>query len=120
MTQVGFRGAEAMLRICGVGDLVGTLGLWPDNKHNSTAQIAQIGSALVWDSVILSKLLDAFPQFRHNTFRVLEERLQEIEQRFRELSSDDVPSRLSSELIRPSRRFGPGIKEKWRNSPLAD
>jgi len=87
------------------------IGLWPDNKHNSTAQIAQIGSALVWDSVTLSELLDAFPQFSHNTFRVLEERLQEIEQRFRELSSDDVPSRLSSELIRLSRRFGPGIKE---------
>ena len=111
MTQVGFRGGEAMLRVCGVGDLVGTFGQWPDNKHNSTVQIAQVGSAVVWDSAIFAKLLDVFPQFRHNTFRVLEERLQEIEQRFRELSIDDVPSRLSSELIRLSRRFGSGIRE---------
>lgn len=111
MTQVGFRGGEVMLRVCSVGDLVGTFGLWPDNKHNSAAQIAQAGTALVWDSVTFAKLFDAFPQLRHNTFRVLEERLQEMEQRFRELSTDDVPSRLSSELIRLSRRFGSGVRE---------
>lgn len=111
ITQVGFGGGEAMLRICGAGDLVGTFGLWPDNKHNSTAQIAEVGSALVWDSVTFAKQLDAFPQLRHNTLRVLEERLQEMEQRFRELSMDDVPSRLSSELIRLWRRFGSGNRK---------
>ena len=111
ITQVGFRDGEAMLRICRAGDLVGTFGLWRDNKHNSTAQIAQVGSALVWDSVIFVKLLDVFPQFRHNAFRVLDERLQELEQRFRELSTEVVPSRLSSELVRLSRRFGSGTDE---------
>lgn len=111
MTQVGFRGGEAMLRICGVGDLVGTFDQWLDTKHNSTAQVTQIGSALAWDSVIFAKLLDAFPPLRRNAFHLLEERLQELEQRFRELSMDDVPSRLSSELIRLSKRFGSGTKE---------
>ena len=111
MTQIGFGGGEVMLRVCGVGDLVGTFGLWPDDKHNCAAQAAQAGAALVWDSATFAKLLDDFAQLRHNTFRVLEERLREMEQRFRELSTDDVPSRLSSELIRLSKRFGSDIKE---------
>lgn len=111
MTQTGFRGGEVILRVCGVGDLVGTFGLWPDDKHNSAAQAAQAGTALVWDSATFAKLLDQFVRLRHNIFRVLEERLQEMEQRFRELSTDDVATRLSSELIRLSKRFGCGVAE---------
>ena len=111
MTQTGFRGGEVMLRVCGVGDLVGMFGLWPDDKHTSAAQIAQAGFAIVWDSATFGKILDHFARLRHNTVRVLEERLQEMEQRFRELSTDDVPTRLSSELIRLSRRFGRDVKE---------
>ena len=110
MTQTSING-EAILRVCGVGDLVGMFGLWPDEKHNSTAQAADAGAALVWDSATFAELLDQFTRLLHNTFRVLEERLQEMEQRFRELSTDDVPTRLSSELIRLSKRFGCGGTE---------
>ena len=111
VTQTGLRGGEVMLRICGPGDLVGTFSLLPDEKHDSAAQIAQAGTTLVWDSVSFAKLLDGIPRLRHNTFRTLEERLREIEQRFRELSTDDVPSRLSSELIRLSKHFRSGVNE---------
>ena len=111
MTQTSVGGSEVMLRVCGVGDLVGTFGLWPDDKHSSAAEIAQAGFAIVWDSATFAKVLDHFVRLRHNTFRVLEERLQEMEQRFRELSTDDVPSRLSSELIRLIKRFGSGVKD---------
>ena len=111
VTQTGFRGGEVMLRICGPGDLVGTFCLLPDEKHESAAQIAQAGTTVVWNSVTFAKLLDAIPRLRHNTFRILEERLREMEQRFRELSTDDVPSRLSSELIRLSKHFRSGVNE---------
>jgi CRP-like cAMP-binding protein len=105
ITQTGFGGGEVILRVCGVGDLVGTFGLWPNGKHDSAAQTAESGVALVWDSAIFTKLLDQFERLRHNTFRVLEEHLQELEQRFRELSTDDVPARLGSEITRLSKRF---------------
>ena len=111
ITQTGFSGGEVILRVCGVGDLVGMFGLWPDDKHNSSAQSAHAGTALVWDSATFAKLLDQFVRLRHNAFRVLEERLQEMEQRFRELSTDDVQTRLSCELIRLSKRFGCGVTE---------
>ena len=107
VTQTGVRGSEVMLRVCGVGDLVGAFGI---GKHSSAAQIAQAGTALIWDTVTFIKLIDAFPRLRHNTLHVVEQRLQEIEQRFRELSTDDVPSRLSSELIRLSKRLGSGVE----------
>ena len=104
IAQTGFSGGEVMLRICGPGDLVGAFCLLPGEKHDSAAQGAQAGTALVWDSVSFTKLLDRIPQLRHNAFRTLEGRLREMEQRFRELSTDHVPSRLSSELLRLSKR----------------
>jgi CRP-like cAMP-binding protein len=108
ITQIGFRGGEVMFRVCGAGDLLGMFALGPDEKHNSAAQTAVAGVVLTWDSVTFARLLDQSARLRHNTFRMLEQRLQEMEQRFLQLSTDDVPRRLSGELIRLSKRLGCG------------
>ncbi|PYX68024.1 MAG: hypothetical protein DMG78_26350 [Acidobacteria bacterium] len=75
--------------------------------HCSTAQAIRPSTALVWQAATFDKLLARFPAFQRNTVRALEERLHELEQRFREVSTDKVGSRLSSELIRISNRLGP-------------
>lgn len=105
ITQVGAKGTEIILRLSGTGDLVGSVALWPECKHNSSAQALQPCSALVWDSPTFARLLEHFATLRRNIFQVLEERLHETEQRLREISTEDVASRLSSELIRISTRL---------------
>lgn len=109
ITQVGFKGTEVILRLSGVGDLVGILGLGPQCTHNSSAEALQPATALVWDSTTFARLLERFPSLRRSTFLALEQRLHELEQRLREFSTEDVSSRLSSELIRLSIRFGYGV-----------
>jgi len=104
--QVGSNGDEVILRINGVGEIVGAFRLSINHHHCSTAQAIQPSTAVVWDSATFERLLERFPAFRRNTFRSLEERLQEMEQRFREVSTEKVGSRLSSELLRLSNRLG--------------
>ena len=107
ITQLGFCGGEVILRLSGVGDIVGGVGRRGANySHSSTAQTTQPSTALVWQSATFDKLLDRFPAFQRNKARALEERLEELEQRFREVSTETVGSRLSSELIRLSCRLG--------------
>lgn len=107
ITQVGFGRAEVILRVSGVGDIVSDFCQPGANcSHGSTAQAIRPSTALVWQAATFDKLLDRFPAFQHNTVRALEERLQELEQRFREVSTEMVGSRLSSELIRLSNRLG--------------
>jgi CRP-like cAMP-binding protein len=107
ITQLGFTGAEVILRLSGVGELLGDFRQSGANcSHCSTAQAIRPSAALVWEKATFDKLLDRFPAFELNTFRALEERLQELEQRFREVSTDKVGSRLSRELIRLSNRLG--------------
>jgi CRP/FNR family transcriptional regulator, nitrogen oxide reductase regulator len=107
ITQLGFAGAEVILRLSGVGDIVSGFRQPGANcGHCSTAQAIRPSTALVWQAATFDKLLDRFPGFERNTVRALEERLKELEQRFREVSTDMVGSRLSSELIRLSNRLG--------------
>jgi CRP-like cAMP-binding protein len=77
-----------------------------DGNHFSTAQAIQPSTSFVWPMATFEKLLDRFPTFRHNAVRALEQRLQEMEQRFREVSTEKVGSRLSSELVRLANRYG--------------
>jgi len=105
LTQQGLRGNKAILRLIGFGEFVGTFGPSSDRKHGSTAQVVQPGTALVWDAATFDHLLEFCPTFRNNTLRALEGCLQKMEERFRNVASGNVGSRLSSELIRSSRYF---------------
>jgi len=106
-TQLGICGGEVILRLSGVGDIVGGVRrLGANYSHSSTAQTTQPSTALVWQASTFDKLLDRFPALQRNMVRALEERMEELEQRFREVSTETVGSRLSSELIRLSNRLG--------------
>jgi len=106
ITQIGVNGTEVILRLNGTGEVVGAFRLCADCTHCSTAQAVQPSIALVWDAATFERLLERYPAFRRNTVRALEERLQEMEQRFREVSTERVGSRLSSELVRLTNRLG--------------
>jgi len=106
ITQLGLNGNEVILRVSGMGEMVGDFEPSANCKHSSTAQVVQPAVALVWEAANFAKLLDRFPAFQRNTVHALGERLREMEQRFREVSTLNVGPRLSSELIRLSNRFG--------------
>jgi CRP-like cAMP-binding protein len=105
VTQMGVNGKEVTLRLSGAGEIVGSYRVATNLTHCATAQAVQPCLALVWDASTFEKLQARIPVFRRNTVRALEERLLEMEQRFREVATEKVGSRLSSELIRISDRL---------------
>lgn len=109
VTQMGLNGNEVILRLGGAGEIVGSYRVCTNCSHCATAQAVQPCMALVWEAATFEKLLARIPLFRRNTVRALEERLLEMEQRFREVSTEKVGSRLSSELVR--------ISDRLRKSP---
>jgi CRP/FNR family transcriptional regulator, nitrogen oxide reductase regulator len=109
ITQLGLSGNEVILRLNGVGEIVGAFRICSNCNHCSTAQAVQPCIALVWEAATFERLLERHPAFRRNIVRALEDRLLEMEQRFREVSTEKVGSRLSSELIRLSKRLGRAV-----------
>ena len=106
LTQFGQEGSEVILRLAGPGQIVGALGLFTEGGYRSTAQTMESSVALVWETAYFGSLLERFPMLRHNLIIVLAERLQEMDERFREVSTEKVGSRLSSQLVRLSNQVG--------------
>ena len=108
--QFGQNGTEVILRLSGPGEVVGTIGLCVQGRHCSMARTLNAATALVWDASVFETISDRFPTLRRNTMHILCQRLHELEERFREISTEKVSSRLSNELIRLHNQVGRPVK----------
>lgn len=104
-TQLGPSGCEVILRLSGPGELVGALESYLGSNNLVTAKTTQPTTALVWETSTFEHISDRFPVLRRNTARLLGVRLQELEERFREISTQKVAPRLSQQLIRLSNQL---------------
>lgn len=105
-TQLGQDGTEVILRLSGPGDLIGVTGLGSKCLHRSTAQAVGSSRALVWSASFFEALLRRFPILRHNVSRILGEHLRELEERFCEISTEEVTNRVGHEIARLVNRVG--------------
>jgi CRP-like cAMP-binding protein len=106
VTQFGANGGEVILRLSSPGELLGVFGASSEGKHQSTAKALKAATTLVWDTRTFEMLSERFPTLRRNLARILSGRLQEMEERYREISTEKVASRLCSQLIRLHSQIG--------------
>jgi CRP-like cAMP-binding protein len=106
IVQRGANEQDVILRLNGPGELVGGLINAPAAKSLSTARAVQPCSALVWQAATFQDALDRVPILRRNVSLALEKQLDELDMRFREISTEKVASRLSSLLTRLVRQVG--------------
>jgi CRP-like cAMP-binding protein len=99
-------GSAVILRLCGPGELVGLLGLSRLAKYRSTSQATTLCTALVWDSLVFESLATQYPSLRLNLASILHKQLVDMENRFRELSTERVASRLSRQVMRLVEQVG--------------
>ena len=107
VTQSGQIGGKVILRLCGPGELLSCCSV---GRHWSTAQALESSKALIWDAANFEALWERFPMLLRNTERILSEHLENLEERFREISTKNVALRLGNELIRFSlKHVGHGV-----------
>jgi CRP-like cAMP-binding protein len=100
VTQLGANGNEVILRLNGPGDLLGGIGSCAGCYHCSTARTVEPSSALIWENRQFEAVSERYPALRRNIAHILERRLNELDVRYREISTEKVGSRLSSQLVR--------------------
>ena len=105
-TQLGMNGTEVIIRLSGSGDLIGATGLVSKGRHRSTARALAPSKALVWDAVVFECLLRRFPILRHNVAGIVDEHLRELEERYLEMSTENVANRVGHEIARLVNRVG--------------
>ena len=115
IVQFGQNGTEVILRLKGAGEVVGTVGLHQQGRrrqrtnetgHCSTAQSLRASSALVWDAAVFDSLSQRSSVLRRNITHILCQQLEELEERYREISTERVSVRLSNQLMRLLNQVG--------------
>ena len=119
ITQLGQNGSEVILRLVWSGELVGEEGFSLQPKHSSTAQALDDAAVLVWDTSVFEGLADCFPLLRRNLQNIVSQRLEELEKRYREVSTEKVASRLSNELVRLATKAGTASEIRLSREELA-
>jgi CRP-like cAMP-binding protein len=111
ITQGRAQGQEVILRLNGPGDVLGKLGSQARANHLYTTYAVQPSLALVWEMDAFERLVDRFPLLRRNIASILERHLNELEIRYREVSTEKVSSRLSNLLVRLVSQVGRRIED---------
>jgi CRP-like cAMP-binding protein len=106
ITQCAKDGTEVILRLCIPGEVISERALVPGGRHSSTAQALQDCKVLAWDSVTFEAALERFPVLRCNVKRIVEQRLEQLERRFYEVSTEMAAPRLAHQLVRLLKQIG--------------
>jgi len=105
LLQVGANGHEVMLRLSGPGELIG-IAESNIRTHNSTARAQQPSTAVAWDISTFEALFERHAFLRRNMLGMLIHHLNDMHERFREISTERVAARLSSQIIRMMHQVG--------------
>lgn len=104
--QVGSTGNEVILRLMSPGDLIKASGSVTNGVHTSTAQAIQSCNMLIWEATTFDVLLERHPILRRNEVKIHGQLLTDMEDRFREMSTEGVAHRLSRQIIRLLSKIG--------------
>jgi len=99
-------GRELIVRFVGPAEPFGGVVALQGSAYPVTALAAVPTCLRVWPRETLARLLDAFPQVRHNITREMAQHMTDALTRVRELSTERVGQRLAHTLLRLMRQVG--------------
>jgi len=105
-TQLSASGDEVLLWMSGSGEALNLQTETTSCGHSCSARAMEQCKALVWDYARLQALLHQYPQIGKNISQILASRLEELEERFRELATETVAKRLALVLLRLLKQVG--------------
>jgi len=106
LTQLSPSGNEVLLWMNGSGEAVGVAAEAPTCSHTCSARAMEQCKALTWEYARLQSLMAEYPQIRKNISQILSNRLNELEERFREVATEKVAKRLALALLRLLKQVG--------------
>ena len=106
ISQSGSDGAQTVMRYIGPGEMFGTVTLFTDGRYPADAIAVTDSLAVSWSEGELLELMGRHPKIAINVIRVIGKRLQEVQDRVRELSTQRAERRVAHALLRLARQAG--------------
>jgi len=100
LSQVGSDGQQVLIRVITPVTLFALVAITPAEEYLVSAQAAEDCLALFWKGEELIEVVNRIPQISQNAMGIMAERLMEIQERFRQVTTQRVEQRLAHTLFR--------------------
>jgi len=106
ISQTGSDGAQVVMRFVGPGEMFGTVALFTDGRYPADATALADTLEASWSEADLLNLMGRYPQIAINAIHIIGKRLQEVQNRMRELATQSAERRIAHVLLRLVRQCG--------------
>lgn len=106
LVQVTAEGHEVILRYVGPGEMTGATAIFGETDYPASAQATEAAIVLGWDDATMTALLGRYPRLTINLLHLLSQRIQELQDRLREMSTERVERRIAHALLRLVAQLG--------------
>ena len=106
LTQITPEGHEVILRYVSVGEMTGATAVFGDTSYPASAETVEETIVLGWHDETMIELIEQYPRLGLNILHLLSVRLQELQDRLREMSTERVERRIARALLRLVSQLG--------------
>ncbi|MGH6681027.1 MAG: Crp/Fnr family transcriptional regulator [Bradyrhizobium sp.] len=106
ISQSGSDGAQVVIRFIGPGEIFGAVSLFTDGRYPADAITMSETLEASWSEAELLELMARFPQIAINVIHIIGKRLQEVQERVRELATQRADRRVAHAVLRLARQAG--------------
>jgi CRP-like cAMP-binding protein len=106
LSQLTPEGHQVILHFMGPGDGIGIIVALSNTYYPLSAEAVTDSLALRWDYDSTIRLMEQYPRLGLNGLRLVAGRFQDLQDRYRELSTERVERRIARVLLRLARQTG--------------
>lgn len=106
IVQSGSDGTQVVMRIASPGQIFGTVALFTDRRYPADAITMCETVEASWSETDFQDLLGAFPDIAVSLIRIVGRRLQEMQERVRELVTGSAERRIAMTMLRLAAQTG--------------
>ncbi len=106
ISQGGGDGGVVIVRFIGSGELFGAVPLFTGGTYPGEATAATECQEASWSHADIRALIDTYPAIAINMIRIIGRRLQETQERVRELATQRAEQRVANAVLRLARQAG--------------
>ncbi|QCO06038.1 Crp/Fnr family transcriptional regulator [Azospirillum argentinense] len=114
IVQTGADGQQLVVRYIGGGEMFGTAAVFSGGIYPADALAMVDCVGVYWTAATMGELMERYPRIALNALDIVGRRLQEVQTRLRELSTERVERRVAHALLRlvrqAGRRVGNGVE----------
>jgi CRP-like cAMP-binding protein len=98
--------ARLVIRYVGAGEIFGTLALFHGGTYPADATAVTDCVEIGWSEQALRELIERYPRIALNALRIVGQRMNELQDRLRELTAERVEQRVAHALVRLAKQAG--------------